>query len=117
MSDRLESQLAQWGEAATPATDLPATLHAKLRRRRVARAMPAVFASAALTCTLGLTLWIAAGDAAAPVVSPWAPEAFARATPDPEGLPLTPVKWAPAKSLRAGSCRDPQCVDSWLAGV
>lgn len=117
MSDRLESQLAQWGEARLPASDLPAGMRARLRRRRVARAMPAVFASAALACTLGLTFWIAAGDAVSPVVSPWAPATIARSAPDPEGLPLTPVKWAPAKSLRAGSCRDPQCVDSWLAGV
>lgn len=117
MSDRLESQLAQWSEAAPPAGDLPATLHARLRRRRGARAVPALFASAALACTLGLTVWIAARDSVAPVVAPWTPVSVARGVPDPDGLPLTPVKWAPAKSLRAGSCRDPQCVDAWLAGV
>ncbi|GJQ30924.1 MAG: hypothetical protein HBSAPP03_28080 [Phycisphaerae bacterium] len=114
--DPIAQHLDTWGRATPQPPPVPRHFVSRLRTRRLHRMLPIAGAGSALVLTFAVAIWITHHASPGHDLRPWQPERPIVRAPEPE-LPLVPVRWGPAKSLRAGSCRDPACVDAWLAGV
>lgn len=115
MHDPLETRLTAWSEEARRPLPMPTSLSARVRRRRIQRLAPPILTGAGLVLILAATLFIAVNQGPARPVAPWSGPSASDLAFDPQ-LPLLRVRWAPAQPLRAGTCRTPECVESWFEG-